>query len=104
MRNRNIKLNVFLSEREHDLLVEKTNKIRLTQSDFIRKLIKDYKYESKSNIDTETINTIVKSSIKDLTEVNDYMHRLRYEKIIVGLDKVINTLNKLIDDKSNLFL
>ena len=101
MRNRNIKLNVFLSEREHDLLKEKTRKARLTQSDFIRKLINDYTYESKSKIDYKTINTIVKSSIKDLTEVNDYMHRLRYEKIIIVLDKVINNLNKLIDDKSN---
>ena len=98
MRNRNIKLNVFLNEREHDLLIEKTNKVRLTQSDFIRRLIKDYTFETKPKID---IDTIVKSSIKDLTEVNDYMHRLRYEKIIVVLDKVINDLNKLIDDKSN---
>ncbi len=96
MRNRNIKLNVFLNEREHDLLIEKTNKVRLTQSDFIRKLINDYKYESNHQIDIETIKTIVKSSIKDLTEVNDYMHRLRYEKIIIILDKVINDLNKLV--------
>lgn len=101
MRNRNIKLNVFLNEREHDLLIEKTNKVRLTQSEFIRKLIKDYNYETKSKIDIDTINNIVKSSIKDLNEVNNYMHRLRYEKIIVVLDKVINNLNKLIDDKSN---
>lgn len=101
MRNRNIKLNVFLNEREHDLLIEKTNKVKLTQSEFIRKLIKDYTYETESTIDHETINTIVKSSIKDLTEVNNYMHRLRYEKIIIVLDKVINDLNKLVDDKSN---
>ena len=96
MRNRNIKLNVFLNEREHDLLIEKTNKVGLTQSEFIRNQIKDYTYESESTIDHETINTIVKSSIKDLTEVNDYMHRLRYEKIIIVLDRVINNLNKLI--------
>ena len=96
MRNRNKKLNVFLNQREHDLLIEKTNKVRLTQSDFIRKLINDYKYESNHQIDIETIKTIVKSSIKDLTEVNDYMHRLRYEKIIIILDKVINDLNKLV--------
>ena len=96
MRNRNIKLNVFLNEREHDLLIEKTNKVRLTQSEFIRKLIKDYTYETKLTIDSETINNIVKSSIKDLTEVNDYMHRLRYEKIIIVLDKVINDLNSIL--------
>lgn len=35
-----------MNEREHDLLIEKTNKVRLTQSDFIRKLINE-----KSNAD-----------------------------------------------------
>lgn len=88
-------------EREHDLLKEKTREARLTQSDFIRKLIEDHTYETKSKIDPKAINTIIKSSIKDLTEVNDYMHRLQYEKIIAVLDKVISNLNKLIDDKSN---
>ena len=56
MRNRNIKLNVFLNEREHDLLIEKTNKARLTQSDFIRKLINDYKYEY---IDFDSTMTLI---------------------------------------------
>lgn len=65
MRNRNIKFNVFLNERKHDLLIEKTSKVRLTQSDFIRKLIKDYTYETKTKID---IDTIIKSVINDLSK------------------------------------
>ena len=75
MRNRNIKLNVFLNEREHDLLIEKTNKVKLTQSDFIRKLIKDYTYETKAKID---IDTIINSIVNDLSKINEYMHRWRY--------------------------
>ena len=98
MRNRNIKLNVFLSVREYDLLIEKTNKVRLTQSDFIRKLINEYKYESNPQID---IDTIIKSVIGDLTKINEYMHRWRYTKFENLLNKDINDLNKLIDDKSN---
>ena len=98
MRNRNIKLNVFLSVREHDLLIEKTNKVRLTQSDFIRKLINDYKYESDLQID---IDTIIKSVINDLSKINDYMHRWRYTEFENLLNRDINILNKLIDDKSN---
>ena len=98
MRNRNIKLNVFLSVREHDLLIEKTNKVRLTQSDFIRKLINDYKYESNLQID---IDTIIKSVINDLSKLNLYMHRWGYTEFENLLNKDINDLNKLIDDKSN---
>ena len=98
MRNRNIKLNVFLSEREHDLLVEKTNKIRLTQSDFIRMLIKDYTYETKPKID---IGTTIKSVINDLSKINNYMHRWGYTEFENLLNKDIIDLNKLIDDKSN---
>lgn len=91
-------MNVFLNEREHDLLIEKTNEVRLTQSDFIRKLINDYKYESNHQID---IDTIIKSIINDLTKLNDYMHRWGYTEFENLLNKDINDLNKLIDDKSN---
>jgi len=98
MRNRNIKLNVFLNEREYDLLIEKTNKVRLTQSDFIRKLINDYKYDSNPQID---INTIIKSVINDLSKINNYMHRWGYTEFENLLNKDIIDLNKLIDDKSN---
>lgn len=41
IRVRNIKLNVFLNQEEQKLLKEKSNKIRLTQSDFIRNLINE---------------------------------------------------------------
>lgn len=95
---RNIKLNVFLSVREHDLLIEKTNKVRLTQSDFIRMLIKDYTYETKPKID---IDTIIKSVINDLSKLNDYMHRWEYTEFEKLLNRDINDLNKIIDDKSN---
>lgn len=47
------------------------------------------------------MNDIIKSAIEDLIKINEYMHRLRYEKIIDVLDIIIINLNKLIDDKSN---
>ena len=93
MRNRNIKLNVFLNEREHDSLIEKTNKVRLTQSDFIRKLISDYKCESNLQID---INTIIKSVINDLSKINEYMHRWGYTEFENLLNKDINDLNSIL--------
>ena len=93
MRNRNIKLNVFLSVREHDLLIEKTNKARLTQSEFIRKLINDYKYESNHQVD---IDTIIKSVINDLSKINEYMHRWGYTKFENLLNRDINDLNSIL--------
>lgn len=93
MRNRNIKLIVFLNKREHDLLLEKTNKTRLTQSTFIRKLINDYKYESNNQID---IDTTIKSVINDLSKINDYMRRWGYTEFENLLNKDINGLNSIL--------
>lgn len=43
MRKRNIKINVYLNEVEKKMLIEKSSKVKLSQSDFIRKLIADLK-------------------------------------------------------------
>lgn len=51
MRTRNIKINVYLNETEKKMLEEKSSKTKLSQSDFIRKLIDDFKINSLSNSD-----------------------------------------------------
>lgn len=97
MRTRNIKLNVFLNEEEHNLLKFKTRKLEISQSTFIRKLIKDYEVNSKTKIDSN----IIKSIINDLTKINYYMHRWGYINFESLLTYDIDYLSKLIDDKSN---
>ena len=97
MRNRNIKLNVFLNEEEHDLLKEKTRKLGISQSTFIRKLIKDYEVNPKAKIDSN----IIKSIINDLTKINNYMHRWSYINFESLLTYDIDYLSKFINDKSN---
>lgn len=42
MRKRNIKVNVFFNEEEKKMLEEKSKNSKLSQSDFIRTLIKRY--------------------------------------------------------------
>lgn len=42
MRKRNIKVNVFLNDVEKKMLEEKSNKVKLWKSGFIRFLIRDY--------------------------------------------------------------
>ena len=64
MRKRNIKVNVFLNEEEKKMLKVKSNKARLSQSDFIRNLINDYANNNSKN-DTEKRKTLLKN-IEDL--------------------------------------
>ena len=97
MRNRNIKLNVFLNEEEYNLLKLKTRKLEISQSTFIRKLIKDYEVNPKTKINTN----IIQSIINDLTKINNYMHRWGYINFESLLTYDIDYLSKFIDDKSN---
>ena len=47
MRNRNIKINVFLNEDENEILNEKVKKSGLNKSEFFRKIILDYQLKEK---------------------------------------------------------
>ena len=59
IRIRNIKLNVFLSEEEKELLKEKSNKARLSQFEYIRIFIEDYSYKSKSKVAINNMNVTI---------------------------------------------
>ena len=47
MRNRNIKINVFLNEDENKILNEKVKRSGLNKSEFFRKIILDYKLKEQ---------------------------------------------------------
>ncbi len=95
IRVRNIKLNVFLNEEEQKLLKEKSNKARLTQSDFIRNLINEYDDNNLSNFDIENINHVISSTINDLNKLRDTMYRLGYYQLVEFLDSIIGELYKI---------
>ncbi len=67
MRTRNIKINVYLNEKK--MLEEKSSKINLSQSDFIRKLIDDFKINSLSNSDINYIAESLEESINELLKL-----------------------------------
>lgn len=69
MRKRNIKINVFLNETEKKMLEEKSFKTKLSQSDFIRKLIDDFKINSLSNSDINYIAESLEKSIYELLKL-----------------------------------
>lgn len=95
IRIRNIKLNVFLNEEEQNLLKEKSNKARLTQSDFIRNLITECDNNNLSNVDIENIKNIILSTINDLNKLRDTMYRLGYYQLVEFIDKIIEKLSKI---------
>ena len=47
MRNRNIKINIFLNEEENEILNEKVRKSGLNKSEFFRKIILGYQLKEK---------------------------------------------------------
>lgn len=78
MRIRNIKINVYLSETEKKILEEKSSKIKLSQSDFIRNLIDDFKVDSLTNNDINYIANSLQKSINDLLKLKKKIHYLGY--------------------------
>lgn len=96
MRKRNIKVNVFLNEEEKKMLEEKSNKARLSQSDFIRFLINDYTNNNSKN-DNEKRGKLLKI-IEDLTLLKQQMDFLNYRDYSNFIIKQINQIKNILND------
>ena len=96
MRKRNIKINVFLNKFEKKMLEEKSNKARLSQSDFIRKLINDYANNNSKN-DTVQREKLLKI-IEDLTLLKQQMDFLNYCDYSNFIIKQINQIKNILND------
>ena len=68
MRKRNIKVNVFLNDVDKKMLEEKSNKARLSQSDFIRFLIRDYTDDKSLEVDISNIVNNIFNITDDLSK------------------------------------
>ncbi len=98
MRKRNIKINVFLNENEKQMLVEKSNKVRLSQSDFIRKLINDYANDdgTKSNLEEERVQLLkIIENLSLLKRQMDFLGYRDYSNLII---KQINQIKNILND------
>lgn len=84
MRKRNIKINVFLNETEKKMLEEKSFKTKLSQSDFIRKLIDDFKINSLSNSEIVYIAESLEKSIYELPKLKKRLHNFGYLIVIIS--------------------
>ena len=98
MRKRNIKINVFLNEMEKNMLVEKSNKARLSQSDFIRKLINDYANDdvTKSNLKEKNVQLLkIVENLSLLKRQMDFLGYRDYSNLII---KQINEIKNILND------
>ncbi len=98
MRKRNIKINVFLNEDEKQMLVEKSNNVRLSQSDFIRKLINDYANDdgTKSNLEEERVQLLkIIENLSLLKRQMDFLGYRDYSNLII---KQINQIKNILND------
>lgn len=96
MRTRNIKINVYLNEEENKLLKEKSNKAKLSKSDFIRNSIEDYKEDEQLQIDLKGIAKIILDNTNDLLKLKNRLHYLGYFKEEDFLQDKIDIFNILI--------
>ena len=96
MRKRNIKINVFLNEDEKQMLVEKSNKAKLSQSDFIRKLINDYTNDDVIKNNLEKKLHLLKI-VEDLSLLKKQMDFLNYSDYSNFITKQIRNINNIIN-------
>lgn len=96
MRKRNIKINVFLNEDEKQMLVEKSNKAKLSQSDFIRKLINDYTNDDVIKNNLEKKLQLLKI-VEDLSLLKKQMDFLNYSDYSNFITMQIRNINNIIN-------
>lgn len=95
MRIRNIEKSFYLSKEEKNLLLDKCKKINFNQSDYIRKLIDDYKpkkYDGsifeKHNNDIKDINLKLEAIIESINKYG-YIDKRKYDYCIDKLDFIM---------------
>lgn len=99
MRKRNIKVNVFLNDVEKKMLEEKSNKVRLWKSGFIRFLIRDYTDDKSLEVDISNIVNNIFNITDDLSKLKVKLHYLGYFHEEEYLQNQIDNLNDLIKTK-----
>lgn len=96
MRTRNIKINVYLNEDEKKRLEEKSSNTKLSQSDFIRKLISKYTENIINQNDIEDISNELSQISTNLTQLAKHLHWIGNWKEEETLNYEIDNVNYLV--------
>lgn len=94
MRNRNIKINIFLNEEENKILNEKVKKSGLNKSELFRKIILDYQLKEKPDEKFYEILSQLRGMATNLNQMartyNKYQGYMREDKINPLLNQIQN--------------
>ena len=93
MRNRNIKINIFLNEEENKILNEKVKKFGLNKSEFFRKIILDYQLKEKPDEKFYEVLSQLRGMATNLNQIARACNRYGY----VNNDKYIPLAHKIED-------
>ena len=93
MRNRNIKINIFLNEEENKILNEKVKKSGLNKSEFFRKIILDYQLKEKPDEKFYEVLSQLRGMATNLNQIARVCNRYGY----VNNDKYIPLAHKIED-------
>ena len=92
MRNRNIKINVFLNEEENKMLNEKAKKSGLNKSEFFRKTILDYQLREQPDERFYEILSLLRNMANNLNQMartyNRYQGYMREDKFTPLLHQI----------------
>ncbi|MBP3920986.1 MAG: hypothetical protein J6D28_05410 [Bacilli bacterium] len=97
MRTRNIKINVFLNDEEKHMLVEKSNSVKLSQSEFFRKLIQDYSVDRILNKELDEVAITLNIISDNLSKLSKELNRLCYYDFTRFLNEQISNIQKSIN-------
>lgn len=97
MRKRKIEKTLYLSEEENKILEEKCKKLNLSNSDYIRKLIKEYTPIKADMTILEKHHDEFKIIENELNTIARYAHRYCYIKER-DLNHYLTWLNDICDD------
>lgn len=99
MRKRNIKVNVFLNGEEKKMLEEKSKNTKLSQSNFIRTLIKRCYASPPTKDELSDIKISLAKIVDNLSLLKRQMDFLRYSDysnlISKQINDIINITNKI---------
>ena len=92
MRNRNIKINVFLNEEEKKIFDEKVKKSGLNKSEFFRKIILDYQLREQPDERFYEILSLLRNMANNLNHMartyNRYQGYMREDKFTPLLNQI----------------
>lgn len=92
MRNRNIKINVFLNEEEKKIFDDKAKKSGLSKSEFFRKIILDYQLKEQPDERFYEILSLLRNMANNLNQMartyNRYQGYMREDKFTPLLNQI----------------